>query len=90
MILVLNLKLIVLIGLWSNDLVLNILFYWWKKKRSCNSKWLIVNYNIINGKFKSCKKFCDFVLKKKIFMKLKKNEKGCIFSKRDCKLLELF
>lgn len=64
MILVLNLKLIVLIGLWSNDLVLNILFYWWKKKRSCNSEWLIVNYNIINGKFKSCKKFCDFVLKK--------------------------
>lgn len=67
MILVLNLKLIVLIGLWSNDLVLNILFYWWKKKRSCNSKWLIVNYNIINGKFKSCKKFCDFVLKKNFY-----------------------
>lgn len=75
MILVLNLKLIVLIGLWSNDLVLNILFYWWKKKRSCNIKWLIVNYNIINGKFKSCKKFCDFVLKKKFLWNWRKMKK---------------
>lgn len=75
MILVLNLKLIVLIGLWSNDLVLNILFYWWKKKRSCNSEWLIVNYNIINGKFKSCKKFCDFVLKKKFLWNWRKMKK---------------
>lgn len=48
-----------------------------------------MNYNTINGKFKSRKKFRDPALKKKTFMKLKKNEKGRILSKRDCKLLEL-
>lgn len=60
-----------------------------EKKRSRNSKRSIVNYNTINGKFKSRKKFRDPALKKKTFMKLKKNEKGRILSKRDCKLLEL-
>lgn len=75
MILVLNLKSIALIGLWSNDSVSNILLHWWKKKRSRNSKRSIVNYNTINGKFKSRKKFRDPALEKKTFMKLKKNEK---------------
>lgn len=64
MILVLNLKSIALIGLWSNDSVSNILLHWWKKKRSRNSKRSIVNYNTINGKFKSRKKFRDPALKK--------------------------
>lgn len=36
-----------------------------KKKRSRNSKRSIVNYNTINGKFKSRKKFRDPALKKK-------------------------
>lgn len=37
-----------------------------KKKRSRNSERSIVNYNTINGKFKSRKKFRDPALKKNL------------------------